>query len=114
MTAEKLLKELHRREREASTHPRVLARRALLLNQLQRHSEAYTLFKSICDQSLENPTAVHYYLTYLMWLGEYDKAVELIKEIKSHNAHLLPRIVADFKGIERQAFETFVERRTGA
>lgn len=110
-TAEKLLKQLHRRERQASPHPKAITRKALLLNQLHRHSEAFALFKSICDQSLENPIADHQYLIYLMWLGEYDEAVELVQAIKDHNADLLPRIVSNFKPIEKQAFKEFIEKK---
>ncbi len=111
LDAEKLLKELHRRERQASTHPKALARRALLLVQLHRHSEAYILLKSICRQSLDNPTAVHHYLTYLFWLGEYDEAVELIKTVNRRNARLVPIIVNDLKGVEKQVYELFVRER---
>jgi hypothetical protein len=110
MTAEKLLKDLHRKERQASTDLEAITRKALLLNKLHRHSEAFFLLESICGQSTANPIAVHQYMVYLMWLGKYDQAIAVMQNAKSQHADLVPRIASMFRPIEKQAFKAFIDK----
>jgi tetratricopeptide (TPR) repeat protein len=108
--AEQLGVKLHRMAHTNFDNPAASIQRALLLKQLHRHSEAYALFESICDQSLDYPVADFHYLNYLMWLGRYDRAAELIQRIKSRNPRLLSRIAVNFRGIARAAYQMFVEK----
>lgn len=108
--AEKLQERLARLETGTARNPRLLIEKALLLNKLHRHSESYRILKSLHEGgTYDQPDATYKYLVYLLWLGKYDRAIDLLREVKSKRPKFIRRIERSLKGAEKGAYRVFIE-----
>lgn len=107
--AEKLLSRLEKLESSRSQSPRLTVQKALLLNKLHRHSEAYRLLKSVHERRFYNPYVTYKYLTYLLWLGKYDEATQLLRDVKATKPEFIPRIAKLLRGAEKKAYQVFID-----
>ena len=93
----------------ASQDPRLVAEKALILARLHRHTEAFELLQYTHDKRhYLFPYATYQYLIYLLWLGEYERAIVLLNEIEDKKSEFLPTILNGLKGAEKKAFTFFV------
>lgn len=111
--AEKLLGRLEKLESSSSQSPRLTVQKALILNKLHRHTKAYRLLKMVHEKGLYHPYATYKYLTYLLWLGEYDEATQLLRDIRTKRPDFIPKIARFLKGAERSAYLVFIEPNIG-
>lgn len=112
-SAEKLLSRLADLERSGSQGPEIIVQKALILNRLHRHTNSYRLLKTVHDEGFSHPFVTSKYLVYLLWLGKYDEAVQLLRDVKSRRAAFLPQIVRFLRGPERSAYLVFIKPHIG-
>lgn len=112
-SAEKLLSRLADLERSGSQGPDITAQKALILNRLHRHTQSYRLLKRVHEEGFYHPFVTSRYLVYLLWLGKYDEAVQLLRDVKSKRAAFLPHIVGFLRGPERSAYLVFIKPPIG-
>jgi len=108
-SAEKLISRLADLEESNSRGPEIIAEKALILNRLHRHTSSYRLLKAVHEENPSHPFVTSQYLVYLLWLGNYDEAVQLLRDVRSKRASFLPHIVRFLKGPERSAYTLFIE-----
>lgn len=112
-SAEKLLSRLADLERSSSRSPEIIAQKALVLNRLHRHTNSYRLLKTVHEERFYHPFVTYKYLVYLLWLGKYDEAVQLLRDVKTRRSDFLPQIVGFLKGAERSAYLVFIKPHIG-
>jgi hypothetical protein len=112
-SAEKLLSRLADLERSGSHNPEIIAQKALILNRLHCHTNSYRLLRTVHDEGFYHPFVTSKYLVYLLWLGNYDEAVQLLRDVKSRRAAFLPQIVRFLRGPERSAYLVFIKPHIG-
>ena len=111
--AENLLSRLEKLESSTSQSMRISIQKALLFNKLHRHSKAYRLLRLAHERGLYHPYVTHKYLTYLLWLGKYDEAIKLLRDVKVTKPGLIPKIVRFLKGAEKSAYQVFIAPNIG-
>ena len=81
----------------------------MILSRLHRHSESFSLLKEIhAEHNYQlNPTSK--YLVYLLWLGEYDHARQLMRNVAVRNPMLALQVETALKGVEKEAYRIFVK-----
>jgi tetratricopeptide (TPR) repeat protein len=110
--AEMMIKRLYSLEHNGANNAYHMVGKALLLNKLHRHSHAFKLLKKIHDDpfySLYSAEAAYKYVMYLMWLGEYDTAVEVLNNVCLKKPNLYEKIKLKFKRVEKMVFALFIE-----
>lgn len=112
-SAEKLLSRLADLERSGPQGSKITVEKALVLNRLHRHTNSYRLLKTVHDEGFYHPFVTSKYLVYLLWLGKYDEAVKLLRDVKSKRADFLPQIARFLRGPERSAYLVFIKPHIG-
>lgn len=110
--AEKMIKRLYSLERSGGKNINHLVKKALLLNKLHRHSHAFKLLKIIHDNPfnpVHSPEATYKYVVYLMWLGEYDAAAEVLYNVSRKQPDLYKKIRPKFQRVEEKVYTLFIE-----
>jgi len=113
-SAEKLISRLADLEQSGSQGPRIIAEKALILNGLHRHTNSYRLLRAVHDMGFLHPLVTSRYLVYLLWLGSYDEAVHLMRDVRSKRPSFLPHMVRLLRGPEKSAYKVFVEPNIGS
>jgi hypothetical protein len=112
-SAEKLISHLAVLEQSDPQGLEIIAQKALILNRLHRHTNSYRLLKMVHEEGFYHPFVTFRYLVYLLWLGNYDEAVQLLRGVKSRRASFLPQIVRFLRGPERNAYLVFIKPHIG-
>lgn len=110
--AEERIKRLSNLEQGAGNNRNHLVEKALLLYKLHRHSHAFKLLKAIHDNSfypVYSLEATYQYVVYLMWLGEYDTAAEVLYHVSRKKPVLFKKIRLKFHGVEKKVYTLFIE-----
>jgi hypothetical protein len=108
MRAEKRLLQLEELESIQTDTAWVTWEKAFVLSSLQRHSEAYRLLNHLHEKGGSHPYGTYKYVVYLLWLGDYGQAIQLLKDISSQNPGLIPAVTRQLRGVEKEAYLLFV------
>lgn len=107
--AEKLIKQLKSFEEPSILAPDHKIHKAMILSRLHRHSESFRLLKEIHAEHNYQLNATYKYLVYLLWLGEYDHARQLMQDVAMRNPILALQVETALKGVEKEAYRIFVK-----
>ncbi|MCP3872175.1 MAG: hypothetical protein GY699_03340 [Desulfobacteraceae bacterium] len=95
-----------------SLNQKQLAKKAWLLRKLHRHTESYDILKTLHEKKIYRSNSCYQYLRYLLWLGDYDKAVTLIRDVKRVDPKLISFSEKRLKGVEKVVYDLFVKNPT--
>jgi hypothetical protein len=107
--AEQYIQRLSELEKSTSQSTVFDASKAILFKKIHRHTKAYRLLTSLNEKKIFFPSITSMYLTYLLWLGEYDKAVQLMNDAININPKFATKIESDLMGVEKRAYQAFVK-----
>ena len=111
--AEKMLAHLGALEAAPSGTAQAKAQRAYLLHRLHRHTESFRLLEELHAQGFYLPLTTQPFITYLLWLGDFDRAAGVVKTLARKRPAYVPMVENLLTGIEKQAYEMFVAPRAG-
>jgi tetratricopeptide (TPR) repeat protein len=80
LKAQKQIHLLKKLDHSNAADYKILQTKAIIMNQLHRHTQAYQLLKKSIASEHYSDTTIHKYIVYLLWLGEYDEAANLFKK----------------------------------
>jgi len=107
--AEKLIQQLAVIERTSPLRMDHKIKKALILSRLHRHTESFRILQKIHAEQRYYPQATDKYLVYLLWLGKYDQATQLLSNVIKENPTLQSRFENSLKGVEKRAYQVFVK-----
>jgi hypothetical protein len=107
--AQKRIQELERLDHLTFTDVRLEKRKALILNELHRHTHSYRLLKNLVENQHYDYATINKYIVYLLWLGDYEQATDLLKKVKIKEPVLVAQLSMRLKGLEKKVFDLFVK-----
>jgi len=107
--AEKLIKQLTDLESISPLNRGQKIKKALTLNKLHRHTESFRILEGIHAQQRYYPQATEKYLVYLLWLGKYDQATKMLRNVIDEKTVSKRQIENSLKGLEKRAYQVFIK-----
>jgi len=107
--AEKLQHRLADLEKNPSDEQEYVEEKVHLLVSLHRHTQAFNLLENIHQDSIYSAFMLRNHLTYLIWLGEYGLAGDLLKRVPQSRSRLIAQAVKGLGEPERAAYTRFVQ-----
>jgi hypothetical protein len=83
--------------------------RAIVLSKLHRHTQSYQLLKQLIANEHYDYTTLYRYTVYLLWLGDYEEAADIIKKAKTKMPGVAHRLSERLRRPEKMVFDLFVK-----